>query len=219
MEALVFICEMPEQLITDLRKRLEQPLPGVAAQRKMANSKRFDERFVQENRAGARLGAVLIPLYIHEDQLSVVLMKRPNYNGTHSGQVSFPGGKHEEEDPDLEFTALRESHEEVGLPPQSVEVIGQLTDLYIPPSNFLVHPFVGFVRELPELVPDQHEVESILQSPISHFADHPLKEKDIKITEHFSLRAPYYEVEGHTVWGATAMILAELQQVLREAGY
>ena len=214
----MFICEMPEKLITDLRKRLEQPLPGIAAQRTMASSKRFDERFVQENRAGARLGAVLIPLYIHKNELSVVLMKRPNYKGTHSGQVSFPGGKHEEEDPDLEFTALRESHEEVGLPPQSVEVIGQLTDLYIPPSNFLVHPFVGFVRELPQLVPDQHEVESILQSPISHFTDHPLKEKDIRITEHFSLKAPYYELKGHTVWGATAMILAELQQVLQEAG-
>jgi 8-oxo-dGTP pyrophosphatase MutT (NUDIX family) len=210
---------VPEQLINNLRKRLEQPLPGVSAQRKMANSKRFDERFVHENRAGARLGAVLIPLYFNQGELSVVLMKRPNYNGTHSGQVSFPGGKHEEEDSDLEFTALRESQEEVGLPPEKVEVIGQLTDLYIPPSNFLVHPFVGFVRELPDLVPDQHEVESILQVPISHFSDHPFKEKDIKITEHFSLNAPYYEVDGHTVWGATAMILAELQQVLREAGY
>lgn len=209
---------MPEQLITDLRKRLQQPLPGIAAQRKMANSKRFDERFIQENRAGARMCAVLIPLYLNEGELSVVLMKRPTYKGAHSGQVSFPGGKHEEEDPNLEFTALRESHEEVGLPPQSVEVIGQLTDLYIPPSNFLVHPFVGFVRELPELVPDQHEVESIILTEIDYFFQHDFREKDINITEHFSLNAPYYEVEGHTVWGATAMILAELQQVLREAG-
>ena len=215
----MFICGMPEQLINNLRKRLAQPLPGIAAQRKMANSKRFDERFVQENRAGARLGAVLIPLYLHEGRLSVVLIKRPNYSGTHSGQVSFPGGKHEEEDPDLQFTALRESREEVGLPPQSVEVIGQLTDLYIPPSNFLVHPFVGFVRELPELVPDQHEVESILQPEMSHFFEHDFREKDIRITEHFSLNAPYYEVDGHTVWGATAMILAELQQVLQDAGF
>ena len=215
----MFICVMAEQFIQNLKQRLELPLPGIDAQRKMASSKRFDERFIQANRAGARLGAVLIPLYFHEGELSVVLMKRPSYKGTHSGQVSFPGGKHEEADPDLQFTALRESHEEVGLPSDSVEVLGQLTDLYIPPSNFLVHPFVGFVRELPELVPDNHEVESILQPSISHFVNHDVREKDIRITEHFSLRAPYYEVEGHTVWGATAMILAELQEVLREVGF
>jgi 8-oxo-dGTP pyrophosphatase MutT (NUDIX family) len=215
----MFICEMSEQLINNLKKRLKQPLPGIAAQRKMANSKRFDVRFRQENRAGARLGSVLIPLYLHEGRLSVVLMKRPNYNGTHSGQVSFPGGKHEKGDPDLQFTALREAHEEVGLPTQSVEVIGQLTDLYIPPSNFLVHPFVGFVRELPKLVPDQHEVELILQPEMRHFFEHDYREKDIQITKDISLNAPYYEVDGHTVWGATAMILAELQQVLRDAGF
>ena len=215
----MFICRMPEQLINNLRKRLEQPLPGIKAQSTMASAKRFDERFVKRNRAGSRLGAVLIPLYFHKGQLSVVLMKRPDYIGAHSGQVSFPGGKHEEEDPDLEFTALRESHEEVGLSPQSVDVLGQLTDLYIPPSNFVVHPFVGFVRDLPELVPDKHEVESILQTPISHFLNHDLREKEIRITDHYSLEAPYYEVDGHTVWGATAMILAELQQVLQEVGF
>lgn len=216
---MVLICQMSEKFINALKSRLQQPLPGLDAQQRMSSNFRFSERFTNIGRENARNSAVLIPLYFNGSELSVVLMKRPSYKGAHSGQVSFPGGKHEETDTNLQHTALRESHEEVGLPPSSVQVLGQLTDLFIPASNFLVHPFVGFVNDLPQLVPDQHEVESILLPEMGHFFTHEKVEKDIRITKEFTLRAPYYEVDGHTVWGATAMILSELQQVLRETAY
>lgn len=168
----------------------------------------------------ARIGGVLIALYPDNGQIRTVLMKRPDYNGTHSGQVSFPGGKHEPHDPDIHATALREAHEEVGMPINRVTVLGQLSELYIPASNFLVHPVVGVLDYAPTLTPDAHEVERILLPELAHFfREDIIKETRITVSRGLTLRAPYYDVDGQVVWGATAMILSEFTQVLQESGF
>lgn len=168
----------------------------------------------------ARMGGVLIALYPDNGSIRTVLMKRPDYVGAHSGQVSFPGGKKEPDDPDIIATALREAQEEVAIVPQDVRVLGQLSELYIPASNFLVHPVIGVLEGIPQLVPDAIEVECILLPDLAHFfRSDILGEKYIPVRDNLTVKAPYYDVEGHTVWGATAMILSEFTQVLREAGF
>lgn len=167
------------------------------------------------DRRSVRLGSVLISLYLHNEELHTVLMKRPSYKGVHSGQVSFPGGKKEDGDDDLITTALREAHEEVGIVPDKVNIIGTLSELYIPPSNFLVLPVLGYLEEKPELVPDMHEVEAILEVPFKHFFQkESLKEGNIPVGNGYKIKAPYFDVEGHVVWGATAMILNEMMEVV-----
>jgi 8-oxo-dGTP pyrophosphatase MutT (NUDIX family) len=163
---------------------------------------------------------VLIALYPDENGIvRTVLMKRPDYDGTHAGQVSFPGGKMEEDDDDVVQTALREAEEEVNIKPDEVNVIGQLTELYIPPSNFLVHPVLGILEKPPLLIPDKHEVQSIHIPELSYLLrDDIIDEKEITLSSGFRLRTPYFEVDNHTVWGATAMIIAELKHVFREIG-
>lgn len=170
--------------------------------------------------SNAKIGAVLIALY--PDEMGIVrtvLMKRPDYDGTHSGQVSFPGGKMEEADATVIETALREAEEEVNIKPHEVKVVGQLTNLYIPPSNFLVHPVLGILEKQPLLMPDKHEVQSIHLPELTYLLrDDIIEEKDIVLSSGFKMRTPYFEVDGHTVWGATAMMIAELKEVLKGIG-
>jgi 8-oxo-dGTP pyrophosphatase MutT (NUDIX family) len=204
---------------TRLRHRLGLPLPGPEAQFRMASSFRLDPKLFGHQRADVRQSAVLIAIYPFGDVPSTVLIKRPDYDGAHSGQVSFPGGRVEDIDPDLEATALREAHEEVGIHPDGVEVIGRLTELYIPASNFMVHPFVGLMSERPALTPDVREVKEMLEVPLAHFLRPDIvAETEIPLRNGYRLKAPYFDVKGHVVWGATAMMLSELLDVLRDAG-
>jgi 8-oxo-dGTP pyrophosphatase MutT (NUDIX family) len=143
----------------------------------------------------------------------VVLTVRHDDLPDHGGQVSFPGGQREGEEA-LADTALREAEEEIGLSAASVRVLGALTPLYIPPSNFCVHPFLGAVSTAPSLRPTDREVESVLRAPVRR-----LLAPDAHRVEPWSLHdrevdVPYYDVDGHVVWGATAMMLAELLAVL-----
>lgn len=207
--------ELPKRL-TD---RLRQPLPGREAQFKMASAFRLSPDFFGFKPDSARQSAVLIALYPENDAWNTVLIKRPDYDGAHSGQVSFPGGKAEPSDHDFSHTALREAHEEVGIDPSSVDLIGRLTELYIPASNFMVHPYVGILEAKPTLQADQHEVRTILEVDLIHFFRDDIRaETDILLKNGYKLRAPYFDVQGHVVWGATAMIISELKQVLEESG-
>lgn len=208
-----------DQLAQKLTQRLQHPLPGREAQFRMASSFRVPEGYVPDM-STARLSGVLIALFSDGQTVRTILTKRPAYIGTHSGQVSFPGGKKEPIDTDIIATALRETEEEVGIAPSAVQVIGQLTELYAPASNFLVQPVVGVLSVLPPLVPDPREVEQILLPDLKlFFQDENVSIKSIAVSAGLAIKAPYFDVDGHTVWGVTAMILAELRQVLTDIGF
>lgn len=212
---------MMDELTARLSERMAAPLPGLQAQLRMASKLRLKAAQTYDpDTSNAKIGAVLIALY--PDEMGIVrtvLMKRPDYDGTHSGQVSFPGGKMDEADATVIETALREAEEEVNIKPQEVKVIGQLTNLYIPPSNFLVHPVLGILERQPVLMPDKHEVQSIHLPELSYLLrDDIIEEKDIILSSGFKMRTPYFEVDGHTVWGATAMMIAELKEIIKSVG-
>jgi len=208
---------MMDELTTHLLQRFSEPLPGLEAQMEMASGIRKEALSQYKIAAAkARISAVLIVLYPDNGLLKTVLMKRPNYDGIHSGQVSFPGGKKEDQDDNAIETALREAEEEVDLKPADITVIGQLTELYIPPSNFLVYPVVGILKEAPKLTPNKHEVEQILLPTLDYlFRDDVISEKEVMLNNGVKLKTPYFEVDQHIIWGATAMILAELKAVMK----
>lgn len=167
-----------------------------------------------------RDSAVLILFYENSGKIYFPLMVRPTYPGVHSGQVSLPGGKYEMQDLNLEETALRETEEEIGISREYVEVIGQLSDHYIPPSNFNIEPYIGFLREKPIFVKDEKEVDEVLEVPLADLMDEKLKKtKLIRPYKGMEIEAPYFDLEDRVVWGATAMILSELVEVIKQIPY
>jgi len=151
-------------LIQQLEKELKKPLPGVQIQLRMSSISRFRELMDFSHQSDAIRSSVLILLFPAGKigEASLVLILRPRYDGVHSGQIALPGGRFESSDGDLLNTALREAREEIGIDPGKVRIIGQLTELYIPPSNYLVAPFIGFVTDEPSFEPDLLEVEEII---------------------------------------------------------
>jgi 8-oxo-dGTP pyrophosphatase MutT (NUDIX family) len=205
------------QLRIQLQQALAQNLPGREAQLKMSPLPVDWRRFSLDAPATAKKSAVLLLFYPEESGVFFPLIKRPSYPGAHSGQVSFPGGKVEPNDPDLVYTALREAEEEIGIDAGKVEVLGRLTDLYIPTSNFLVSPVLGFLEEKPRFVPEVREVERIIPTAISTVGQPQVRQRTtIPIGEGRQLNTPYFALDGEVVWGATAMILSELLQLLEQ---
>ncbi len=210
---------MFHQTVENLRKKLSMPLPGVVAQREMAPVLTDQNRFNLSGKQNAILGGVLILLYAVDDQIKLPLIQRPIYNGVHSGQISFPGGKNEGNE-SLEETALREAHEEIGVPMDKIEVIGSLTELFIPASNFKVQPVVGVISTPFKFLPDKHEVVKILEADLMELVHDPRQTKTIQVQRdnlNISIDAPYFNVQGNVVWGATAMMLSELLYLLNDA--
>jgi len=201
-----------------LRLRLAGPLPGREAQYQMASMRRLEELGVNPvPPSDARIACVLNLLHWHQDHWRTVLIERTvNPRDRHSGQVSFPGGRYEEGDGDLVNVALREAHEEIGIRPPQVQILGRLTELYIPVSNYVVHPFVGLLLDEPMFVPQPGEVEHIFTPALSVFTDSRNKKtKDITILQGIIIKdVPYFEVQNRVVWGATAMIMNEFLEVL-----
>lgn len=198
-----------------LAKALKEDLPGVEAQLNLAHPAR---RLVAPAGVVPREAGVLVLFYGDEGHLKFPLIVRTSHNPNdrHGGQVSLPGGKREPSDTSLIDTALREAEEEIGVDMKSVQVLGQLSTLYIPVSNFNVFPTVGFVDHKPEWIPQLSEVDRVLEA---NYAD-LTHETAVKYTERplgngIDLRqVPYFELAGQVVWGATAMILSELRQVI-----
>ncbi|HSF53640.1 MAG TPA: CoA pyrophosphatase [Algoriphagus sp.] len=204
-----------ENLIRQLERKLKEPLPGKAAHLKMSpqpvDMRRF-EAVLPENH---RRSGVLILFYPDEKGSIFPLIKRPEYPGFHSGQIAFPGGKMELGDENIIQTALREAEEEVGIDRREVQVLGNLSDLYIPTSNFLVSPVIGFLERRPDLVPEEKEVSRIIQTELQFLLKPEVrKQKVLEFGPTLKLDAPYFEIDGEVVWGATAMILSELIQIL-----
>lgn len=197
-----------------LKHLLSGPLPGKEAQDLMSPSIRSTGHQVG-NPADARPGSVLILLYQREGQWMIPFIQRPVYDGVHSGQISFPGGKCEENDEGYFFTALRETEEEIGILPEEVEFLGALTPLYIPNSNFFVYPFVGWMDKSPIFNPDPTEVDEIIEMPLKKLLDKRYVKTFSERINDTMLSAPYYEAGHRKIWGATAMILSEILEVLK----
>lgn len=203
------------QLEYRLKDRLRQPLPGAEAQNKMSSLARLREWLNFKVPAGARQGGVLILLFPAAGEISFVLMQRPDYKGVHGGQISLPGGKKEPSDTDIIATALRESFEELGIEPGSVRVAGTLTNLYIPPSNFHITPVLGFSSVKPQFIPQPAEVESVILISLRKLLNQDnIRKKKVKTGLGISLDVPAFYIDGHIIWGATAMILSELREIL-----
>jgi 8-oxo-dGTP pyrophosphatase MutT (NUDIX family) len=204
-------------LVHRLSEALEGPLPGWKAQSKMTSRDRIRRKDHIEIPDGSKQAGVLLLLFPMMNDVGLVLMRRAEYNGVHSGQISFPGGKREKSDFSLEDTAIRETNEEIGVEGEDITCIGKLTDLYIPPSNFHVTPVVGYVVNEPRYIPDPEEVAEVLEIKISDLLeDTNYTMKEIRVNEH-SIMAPAFEIDNHTIWGATAMILSEFIDVIRRA--
>ena len=206
---------MFQLFIDNLKTNLQKPLPGEEAQFEMAHVKREKLADLFAEYKNYRASAVLILLYPNEqNQTSVLLIERMAYNGHHSGQIAFPGGKVEPGDIDLEATALREFFEETGSDAIPT-VIGKLTPVYIPVSKFMVQPFVSYVEEKPNFTASAYEVNELIEWEIDHLLNPEIiKETTLEPTPGLKLKTPYFDVKGKVLWGATAMMLNELKWVL-----
>ena len=194
---------------------IKRPLPGRTAQFKMSHVVRRQEQVIPDN---ARIASTLILLYPKNDEWHLVLIQRTsnNPNDRHGGQISLPGGQQEESDTSLSATAIREAQEEIGADPSKITLLGELTDLYIPVSNFKVHPFVAYTNERPSFELQESEVHAIIEVPLSVLQDEKTRElTNIKISERITLKdVPYFNIEGQVVWGATAMMLSEFLETI-----
>lgn len=208
------------ELIDSIKERMSFTLPGQIAQAEMLHLGRFENPVVPEKYKKA---SVLILLFQKKDTWYTVLMKRTSRfkNDKHKGQISFPGGQAEPFDVDKAATALRETEEEIGVPASDITILGGLTDLYIPVSNFLVNPYVGYYEGEPDFRPEKNEVAEIIQVPLSELLNDSIRKiKDLDLPNGFTLEnVPYFDIENHVVWGATSMILSEFIHVLKASGF
>lgn len=206
--------EIPD-LIHLLRERLKLPLPGSDSQFRMAHLTRIAQIPI---RPDVRKAAVLILLFERDRQWHVVFIQRKAIEGdVHAGQISFPGGR-ARSDESLEEAALRESYEEINSPTELITILGQLTHLHIPVSNHLVFPFVAYLSHYSGWRPQESEVDLILEVPVDFFL-----KPETRVVSSIGLRdgvtlkdVPCFHVHDHLIWGATAMILSEFEEVLNE---
>lgn len=208
---------MHTEFIHTIERKLLQPLPGREAQFRMAHlSRRIYEG---DAPADALQAAVLALFYFKAERWQLVLIEREsgNIRDRHRGQISFPGGRYDETDADMAATALREAEEEIGVHAPHIRLLGALTPLYIPVSHFNVHPYVGFLEQHPgRFTPQPGEVRAILETPLEIIANPANRHTtNIRVGEHLQLQdVPYFDVHGKVVWGATAMILSELLEII-----
>ena len=192
-------------------------LPSTLSHIKMAPLERIqniEEGF--ENEKNPRKAAVMMLFYPKNTITHLVLIIRNSYPGVHSSQIAFPGGKVEESDADLKETALRETYEEIGISPNLITVIRDFSTVYIPPSNFLVHPFLGVSSSELNFTLQESEVAGIIEMPLSKFLDDSIIETKIIETSYSkSIEVPVFQINEHSVWGATAMMMSELKDVLK----
>lgn len=189
-------------------------LGGEDAQFKLAPELRLRYNADKIKANNPKVAAVLALFYPnHNNQTSILLTKRAAYNGTHSAQISFPGGKVDVKDASKKQTALRETEEEIGISKQSIRVFKKMTDVYIPPSNFLVTPFLGFVEHQLIFKPN-YEVEAILEVALTDlFDDANVSKKPITTSYLQQIDVPCFVFENQIIWGATAMMLAEIKHL------
>jgi 8-oxo-dGTP pyrophosphatase MutT (NUDIX family) len=207
--------------IEDVRQALSAPLPGVEGQKKMAPQPRSGEIDRWANPENCREASVLLLLYPYATngqvpELHLALTQRTEYPGVHSGQISLPGGRREGKE-SRQAAALREAMEEVGIIPNRLEMIGRLSPLYTPPSNFCIYPYVAFSTTRPNFRLEPQEVAELLEPPLSLLMNPANRREELWYFERYGpRRVPFFDVGGHKVWGATAMILSEFLALLTD---
>ncbi|HTH56805.1 MAG TPA: CoA pyrophosphatase [Cyclobacteriaceae bacterium] len=200
-------------LLTD---RLKFPLPGSVAHEPLRATPLGELRPKFDHKIPPKPGSVLILFFEDNGLIKFPLTKRPDYNGTHGGQVSLPGGKAEAHE-DFIQTALREAEEEIGVSRKDVKVIGRLSDFFVIPSNFMITPVVGFVDFRPRYIAQETEVVKIIEGNLSDLLrDDAIQTKEILAAKTYRLMAPHFLIENEIVWGATAMMLNELRLVVKQ---
>lgn len=207
-----------DPFIQKMRLALLRKLPGEHAQMQMAPLARREQMNRIADNTNAIPSSVLILFYPEKGEIKIPFIKRPEYDGVHSGQIALPGGKYESADLTLQATALREAQEEVGIHPGQVKIIGNLTTLYIPPSRFQVLPVVGYADKKPDFVIQKSEVDRLIRISVEELLDEGnLQEKEILPGAGDRLKVPCLFIQGHIIWGATAMIMSELIEVIKRA--
>lgn len=199
--------------IERLRNSLQQPLPGEEAQFRLVPPSRRD--YPEMDASAVRLGAVLALFYPENNSVRLVFIRRSNNEGVHGGQIAFPGGAFETRDGTMAATALRETEEEIGVSAADIKLLGELSTLYIPPSNFLVYPFVGYLSQKPVFKPDISEVSEVFALDVNEL----LNEKSVceakTNVRDAEITVPCFLIDELVIWGATAMIVSELIEVIK----
>lgn len=201
----------------ELHKALAVDLPGQEAQYTLASKDRaYTNLEMARADPDVRPAAVLALFHPRNGESHITLIRRNSYPGVHSDQISFPGGKAEPTDSKLEETALRETEEEVGVSASRVKLLGSLTEVYIPPSGFLVRPFVGYAADELEFHPDSREVVEVLNFPVGDFMN-ARSVRNVRVeVRNMHMRVPAYVIGDQVIWGATAMMIGELTSVIRK---
>ena len=208
-----------DEFLIRISKVKNIPLPAQVSQFKMAPPFRLE--LLEKNKEAIKFAkkAGVLALFYPDifQQTNLVLILRKSYEGVHSAQVGFPGGKLEPNDESLEHAALRETFEEIGVPVDDIKVLSPLTEVYIPPSNFFVQPYLGFSNKTPRFIKDENEVEAIIEISLGHFIDDNMViSKRVSTSYKVEVEVPAFSLNGHVVWGATAMILSEIKDLLKQ---
>lgn len=211
---------MPKYISHDfidrLSERLSAPLPGWKIQQEMSVTHRGKLTFDINTDTPPVESSVLIMLFEKEGEYYFPLIKRALYPGIHSGQIGLPGGKTEPEDFSRIETALRETEEEIGVNSKRIKVIGLLSRLHVQASNYNVQPVIGIYSDIPEYLPDPGEVSEVIECKVKGLLNSTTKkEKELLVRNRYRVLAPYYDIAGHVVWGATAMILNEFKAIIQ----
>jgi 8-oxo-dGTP pyrophosphatase MutT (NUDIX family) len=208
-----------ESFARRLEEEIKRGLPGTEVQWALASSDRMVKGFPRFPGEDSIEAAVLILLYPKGDHVHTVFIQRPEYNGVHGGQISFPGGKKEDSDPDLVYTALREASEEIGIDPSEIRVISTLTPLYIPVSNIVVTPVTGWMENNPRFTRQENEVVFIIEADIKTLIDpSTIKIKPFRIRNEM-MDVKYFDYKNNVIWGATAMIFYELLTIFKRGEF
>lgn len=209
-----------ETFIQSISKLKQLPLPGNESQFKMSPPYRMELiAQQQELMKKSRKAGVMALFYPDAHGIThLVLILRKTYHGVHSAQIGFPGGKLEPEDSSIEYAAIRETYEEVGVPMNTIKVIKAMTEVYIPPSNFTVYPFIGMTENTPVFTKQDDEVEAIIELQLQQLfhAENETSQR-VMTSLDMEVEVPAFKLNGHLVWGATAMMLSEIKDLLKTA--
>jgi 8-oxo-dGTP pyrophosphatase MutT (NUDIX family) len=203
--------------LNSIPKIQNQSLRGELSHQKLAPPERV-ELMANFDATNCRKAAVLMLFYPKKNKTHLALILRTTYNGVHSSQIALPGGKVENFDSNHQQTALRETHEEIGINPDKISVIRPFSEIYVPPSNFMVYPFLGFVSQELQFVLDANEVAGLVECPVSVLLDEASVVSMNMATSYSDMvSVPCFKIDNHYVWGATAMMLSELKDVLLDS--